>query len=97
MYTSHVLQEHRNAHKTKSRRYPYAWHKFLPGLHHARKAADVSVRDLARESGVATATVHELERLKRTAKPATRQALARALRVRVRDLTTPPQEANVDT
>jgi DNA-binding Xre family transcriptional regulator len=58
---------------------------------------DLSVRNLAQKSGVATATVHELESLKRAAKPATRQALAKALRCRVGDLTKAPEEANVKT
>jgi len=92
-----MLAEKLQTRTTRGRKYPYKWHKPLYGLHAARKAADLSVRDLARRAGVAPATVHELEALKRTAKPDTRQRLAKALGCGVRNLTTKPtSEAEVN-
>ncbi len=58
----------------------------LPGLRRIREERGLSIRELAREAGVAPDTVWRLENLQRAAEPKTRRNLARALDVGIRDL-----------
>jgi transcriptional regulator with XRE-family HTH domain len=58
----------------------------LPGLRRIREERDLSIRELAREAGVAPDTVWRLENLQRAAEPKTRRNLAKALDVKIRDL-----------
>jgi DNA-binding XRE family transcriptional regulator len=58
----------------------------LPGLRRIREERGLSIRELAREAGVAPDTVWRLENLQRAAEPKSRRNLAKALGVRIRDL-----------
>ncbi len=58
----------------------------LPGLRRIREERDLSIRELAREAGVAPDTIWRLENLQRAAEPKTRRKLADALGVKIKDL-----------
>ena len=68
----------------------------LPGLARVRQERGLSIRELAREAGVAPDTVWRLEKLQRAAEPKTRRLLARALDTGIRDLWIPDKEVNED-
>jgi len=59
----------------------------LPALKHLREEGGYSIRELADVAGVAPSTVWLLETLRTTAEPRTRRKLARALSVKITDLT----------
>lgn len=68
----------------------------LPALRYWREERGYSIRELAREAGVSPDAVWRLETLQRRAEPRTRRILARALGVKITDLTKDPPEEEVD-
>ncbi len=66
----------------------------LPGLARLREERDLSIRQLAREAGVAPDTVWRLETQQRGAEARTRRSLAKVLDTTVKELRTPDEEAN---
>jgi transcriptional regulator with XRE-family HTH domain len=66
----------------------------LPGLRRIREECGLSIRELAREAGVAPDTVWRLENLQRAAEPKTRRNLAKALDTTIKELRTPDEEVD---
>jgi DNA-binding XRE family transcriptional regulator len=68
----------------------------LPALRYWREERGYSIRELSRKADVTHDSIWRLEKQKRRAEPKTRRKLAKALRVRPKDLTNDPPAEEVD-
>jgi transcriptional regulator with XRE-family HTH domain len=74
----------------------YSGYFALPALRYWREERGYSIRELARLASVTPDSIWRLEHKKRRAEPKTRRNLAKALKVRPRDLSDEPPNEEVN-